>query len=88
MGPSSASHSGSTDVTHCMNLIKRVGRNSVALRRIRLQSGGNQEALCCTHEDQQRAIIIIIIISVLLGSHHELVVDYVLGLHAHPVECR
>ena len=57
--------------------------NQEAIRR---QSGGNQEALCCTHDDQQRAIIIII--SVLLGSHHELVVDYVLGLHAHPVECR
>ena len=49
MGPSSASHSGSTDVTHCMNLIKGIGASfggtqthSTAIRR---QSGGNQEAI-------------------------------------------
>ena len=100
MGPSSASHSGSTDVTHCMNLIKGVsasfGRtqtHSTAIRgtqeALRRQSGGTQmqsEALRRhSASAQQRAIIII---SVLLGSHHELVVDNVLGLHAHPVECR
>ena len=62
---------------------RQSGGNQEAIRR---QSGGTPEALCCTHDDQQMAIIIII--SVLLGSHHELVVDYVLGLHAHPVECR